>query len=195
MMHATAVPAAASRGFASTLRSPREPFEMKILLPVDGSDAALHAVRYALSLLREGLRAEFVLLNVQPPPNLYEVVTAHDPDVLREMRGAAGADLVASAEALLDAAGVDFETEVAGGDPAHGIIDAAERYACDAIVMGARGLGNARATLFGSVSHAVLNASALPVTVVRLPEADADAGGEPDDASTTDEPPTDAPDR
>jgi nucleotide-binding universal stress UspA family protein len=152
---------------------------MKILLPVDGSEAALHAVRHALALARDGLRAEFVLLNVQPPATLYEVVTAHDPDVLREVRGSAGADQIASAEALLGEHGVDWESEVAGGDPAHGIVEAVERYGCDAIVLGARGLGDLRAALFVSVSHAVLNASPVPVTVVRLPERDADRGTRP----------------
>ena len=38
---------------------------MKILLPVDGSDASLDAVRHALQLIREGLRASLVLANVQ----------------------------------------------------------------------------------------------------------------------------------
>lgn len=149
---------------------------MKILLPMDGSPLALRAVEHALQLTREGLRASFVLANVQEPASLYEVVTAHDPDVIREVRGAAGADLLASAEALLDAAGVDYESEVAGGDPAHMLVEIAERYACDAIIMGARGLGGLSATLLGSVSHAVLNDSPVPVTIVRAPDdAAADA--------------------
>ena len=160
---------------------------MKILLPVDGSDASLHAVAHALALVRDGLRAEFVLLNVQPPATLYEVVTAHDPDVLREVRGAAGADLIAPAEALLGEHGVEWESEVAGGDPAHGIVEAIERYGCDAVVMGARGIGDARAALFGSVSHAVLNASPVPVTVVRLPDVDADTASAADQAEAADE--------
>ncbi len=143
---------------------------MKILLPVDGSPLALHAVEHALSLVREGLQASFVLANVQEPASLYEVVTAHDPDVIREVRGAAGADLLAGAEAILDQARVLYESEVAGGDPAHLLVEMAERYGCDAIVMGARGLGGLRAALLGSVSHAVINASTIPVTIVRGPE-------------------------
>jgi nucleotide-binding universal stress UspA family protein len=142
---------------------------MKILLAIDGSDAALHAVRHVLTLLDEGLKASLVLANVQEPASLYEVVTAHDPDVIREVRGAAGADLLAPAEALVKEAQVDFESEVAGGDPAHLLVEIAERYGCDAIMMGARGLGGLRAALLGSVSHAVLNASPVPVTIVRLP--------------------------
>lgn len=145
---------------------------MKILLPVDGSEVALHAVRHALGLVQQGLAADFVLVNAQPPASLYEVVTAHDPDVIREVRGAAGADLIAPAEALLQAAGVDYEVEVAGGEAATLIVELAENYGCDAIVMGARGLGDLRAALLGSVSSAVAQTSPVPVTLVRLPAED-----------------------
>ena len=55
---------------------------MKILLPVDGSELSLWAVRHAIELARSGLQARFVLANVQEPPTLYEVVTAHDAQVL-----------------------------------------------------------------------------------------------------------------
>jgi nucleotide-binding universal stress UspA family protein len=142
---------------------------MKLLLPVDGSAAALQAVKHAMDLVHGGLKAEFVLLNVQPPANLYEVMTAHDPDVIREVRSSAGADLLGPAEATLAGAGLSFESEVVGGDPGHAIVEAAERYGCDGIVMGARGMGDLRAAVLGSVSHAVLQACRRPVTIVRLP--------------------------
>lgn len=140
---------------------------MKILLAVDGSELALHAVRHALQLRSEGLRATFVVGNVQEPATLYEVVTAHDPDVLREVRTRAGEDLVAAAEALLDAAGADYETEIASGEPAHTLVEMAERNGCDAIVMGAHGGSDLSALLLGSVSQEVLRTSAVPVTFVR----------------------------
>jgi nucleotide-binding universal stress UspA family protein len=152
---------------------------MKILLPVDGSPPALEAVRHALRLLEGGLQASFVLVNVQEPPSLYEVVVAHDVDVIGQVRGAAGADLLEPAEALLDAAGVDYESEVAGGDPSNLLVELLENYGCDAVVMGARGMGEPEARGLGSVAHALLNHSPVPVTVVRWsPE---DEG--PDDVS------------
>ncbi len=43
---------------------------MKVLLPMDGSDSGLHAVRYAMRLAREGLNVSFVLANVQEPAHL-----------------------------------------------------------------------------------------------------------------------------
>ncbi|MFG5407776.1 universal stress protein [Piscinibacter sakaiensis] len=68
---------------------------MNILLPVDGSADALAAVRHLVALRRAGLAAEAVLVNVQEPPTLYEVVVAHDAERLSDLRRAAGADLLA----------------------------------------------------------------------------------------------------
>jgi nucleotide-binding universal stress UspA family protein len=141
---------------------------MKILLPIDGSPPALQAVQHALQLVQEGLHASFVLANVQEPASLYEMVVAHDAAVIERVRGAAGADLLAPAEALLDAAGVDYESEVAGGDPANLLVELLENYGCDAVVMGARGMGETAASL-GSIALALLHHSPVPVTVVRAP--------------------------
>ena len=139
---------------------------MKILLAIDGSVPALDAVRHALRLVTEGLRASFVLVNVQEPASLYEMVVAHDAEVLERMRGAAGADLLAPAEALLDAAGLDYESEVAGGEPANMLVELTENYGCDAVIMGASGMGETDDSL-GSVALALLHHSPMPVTLVR----------------------------
>ena len=144
---------------------------MQVLFAVDVSAHSLQAVRHALALVEQGRRASFVVAKVQEPAALYEVVTAQDPEVLREVRAAAGADLIAPAEALLNAARVDYESLVASGDPAHSLVELAEDNGCDAIFVGAWGTGDLTAALLGSVSHEVLKASHLPVTVVRLAEA------------------------
>jgi nucleotide-binding universal stress UspA family protein len=68
---------------------------------------------------------------------------------------------------LLKAVGITFDREVATGDPAHTLIDIAERFDCDAIVMGSRGAGLRRLALLGAVAHEVLHASPLPVTIIR----------------------------
>lgn len=141
---------------------------MKILLPVDGSPNALAAVAHALRLVAAGLSAEFVLINVQEPANLYELVVAHDADVIEQVRGAAGADLLQPAEALLSDAGQRWESEVAGGDPAHVLLELVERYGCQAVVMGALGEGSPRSSHVGAVALALLQRCPVPVTVVRL---------------------------
>ncbi|HQX58086.1 MAG: universal stress protein [Rhodoferax sp.] len=143
---------------------------MKILLPVDGSEVSLKAVRVALAMKTQGLAAEMVLANVQEPANLYEMMTAPDPEVLERVSQAAGMDILAPAEALLKAAGVDYEREIADGDPAHTIVDIAERYRCELIVMGARGTSSLRSALLGSVSNEVLHSASVPVMIVKADE-------------------------
>jgi len=147
---------------------------LKILIPVDGSELSLDAVQHALRLVREGLQASFVLANVQEPASLYEIVTARDFQVLQGVSEGAGAHLLESAEALCKAAGVACELEVASGDPAHTLIDIAERFGCDAVIMGARGRGAVRSALLGSVSQAMAHDSAIPVTIVKHAQIDED---------------------
>ena len=141
---------------------------MKLLLAIDGSACALQAVRHALTLCADGLRTDFVLINVQEPATLYEVVVAHDPAVIEQVRSAAGADLLAPAEALLDAAGQSYESEVAGGTPATLLVELAENYGCDAILCGARGAGDPEGDGLGSVAQSLVDQSPMPVTVVRM---------------------------
>ena len=144
---------------------------MKILLPVDGSDVSLEAVRFAVRLARDGLRISAVLANVQEPASLYEMVVAHDADVIDRVSADAGVHALSQAEALLRHAGVDYECEVAKGDPAHTLVDIVERFGCELVIMGARGQGTLRSALLGSVSHEVLHAAGVPVMIVKPGEA------------------------
>lgn len=163
---------------------------LKILLPIDGSPQSLLAVHHVLQLTRAGLPASLVLVNVQEPASLYEVVVAHDADVLTEIRRDAGADLLREAEALLEAADLPYESEVAGGSPENMVVELAENYGCDLIVMGARGAGLSEgASGLGTVAHAVLLHSPVPVTVVREP-ADQAAAAEPSEGDEAPQPAT-----
>jgi nucleotide-binding universal stress UspA family protein len=151
----------------------REKIIMKILLPVDGSELSLEAVRFALRLLGDGLQGSAVLANVQEPASLYEMLVSHDPEMINEVSAQAGLHALSQAQALLTDAGVVFETEVAKGDPAHTIADIVERFGCDLVVMGARGQSALRSAMMGSVSNEVLHASAVPVVIVKAPETPA----------------------
>lgn len=146
---------------------------MKILLPLDGSDLSLGAVRFAVRLIREGLQASLVLANVQEPASLYEMVVAPDPQVLGNVSAAAGAHALEAGEALLKLAGMAYECEVASGDPAHTIVDIVERFGCDLVIMGARGTSSLRSALLGSVSHEVLHAAGVPVMIIKSEETSA----------------------
>lgn len=144
---------------------------MKILVPVDGSEQALDAVRYALRLREDGLAATFLLAAIQEPTFVYEMILSPDADVLERVTGAVGARAMKGAEDLFRQADVSFSTEIGSGEPAQALIEIAERHHCEAIIMGARGRGALRSALLGSVSQGVLHASKVPVTIVKHPEA------------------------
>ena len=154
---------------------------MRMLVPVDGSPDSMAAVTHAAALVAAGLDADAVLVNVQEPPTLYEVVTAHDAELLDQVRMEAGADLLAPAEALLEAAGVAWQSEVVGGQPGTMIAELAENYRCDAVVMGARGVGRPEGAGVGSAAQGALNHCTVPVTIVRLAAADAREGSRGED--------------
>ncbi|MET0541783.1 MAG: universal stress protein [Variovorax sp.] len=140
---------------------------MKILLPVDGSEPALAGVRHAIKLVQEGLQASFVVANVQSPANFYEIVSAPDAQTLEAVSESAGTHQLAAAEALLRHAGLPFESEVASGDAGHMLVDIAERFGCDMIVMQTSGSGDLRSALLGSVSHSVVQGASMPVMLVK----------------------------
>jgi nucleotide-binding universal stress UspA family protein len=142
---------------------------MKFLIPVDGSDLSLQAVRQALAWVGQGLRAELVLVNVQEPATVYELVTLHDADALAELAQAAGADVLAPALQMVRLADVVHQTVVVSGDPVPMLLEVLEEQQCHAVVMGSHGKGAVSSALLGSVSQAMLAASPVPVVFVKPP--------------------------
>ena len=143
---------------------------MKILLPVDGTELSLHETRFALQLLREGLKGSFVLVNVQEPASFYEMVTADSPELIEGAALEAGEDLMAPSARLLADAGVTYETAVVQGDPAQAMVELIEERHCDMVVMGSRALGPIRRWLEGgSVSQRLVQTSPVPVVLVPPP--------------------------
>lgn len=147
---------------------------IKILLPTDGSTRSLDAVHHAVHLVACGLKARFVVANVQSPATLYELVVAHDPGVIQKVSVAAGHDLMRPALKLLHAAGIQAEQEVASGDPAHMLLEILENHGCDAVIVSARGSSESEDLSPGSVAQALLDTCAVPVTLVKpaTPSAD-----------------------
>lgn len=140
---------------------------MRILVPVDGSDSSLAAVRFVIGKLAEGGKApELHLLNVQMP--LPSAASSFiDAGVVRGYHDEEGQKDLAAARKLLGEAGIACVAHVAVGDPAETIATYAEQERCDAIVMGTRGLGRIGNLLLGSVATKVLHLTKVPVTLVK----------------------------
>jgi nucleotide-binding universal stress UspA family protein len=144
--------------------------QLRILVPVDGSDHSKRTVRHVIGLkgeLRQPM--EVMLLNVQPPvPAKDLLLDARLSEVhhLEEPLKARGAKLLEGADAALKAAGIECHLHVEFGDPAPVIAGFAGTYHCEMIVMGTRGLGALAGLCLGSVAHKVVHLAPVPVTLV-----------------------------
>ena len=72
---------------------------------------------------------------------------------------------------------VRAEILVVDATPAEAVLDQAVTGGHDIIVLGSRGRGDAESFLLGSVSHAVLNHSRVPVLIVHVPSVEGPAQG------------------
>jgi nucleotide-binding universal stress UspA family protein len=138
----------------------------RILVPCDGSNPSLAAVRFALELasLQPGSRIH--LLNVQPPVS-GAAATFLGKAPIRHYHEEEGNKALAPAKALVEASAVPFEHHIAAGDPGETIAAYAEQNNIDHIAMGTRGLGTLPGLLLGSVANAVLRLTKQPVTLLR----------------------------
>ncbi len=144
---------------------------MKILVPVDGSKNSVEALKTAVDLA-EKLNGSLMITNVQkkivsrPKPMEFEIseFIEDDPQLLRD-RGNKLLDKIA--EQLEGSSVKEVEKCLKLGDPADKILECAEDYKPDMIVIGSLGLTGIQKFLMGSVSSKVVAHSNFPVLVVK----------------------------
>jgi nucleotide-binding universal stress UspA family protein len=139
---------------------------LKILVPTDGSDAALRAVRYVSDLAASGIEITIHLLNVQPPlpQSVTDFVPASSVATYHEDEGNKA---LADAAALLAERGIAFERHLEVGRADERIAQSAIELGCDQIVMGTHGLGAVAGLLLGSTSTKLLHLTSVPVTLIK----------------------------
>ena len=134
---------------------------MRILIGVDGSGAALDAVRMAAAFCEPA--TDLVALYYSPRDLEKRV-----PEGSRSIVGGAAAAVFADARDQLPA-GLASRAELIQNDSpaAVGLLAAAATWQADMVVVGARGHGAIKHLLLGSVSRAVVHGAHLPVLVAR----------------------------
>jgi nucleotide-binding universal stress UspA family protein len=140
----------------------------RVLVAVDPSATAAHAVRYLIGLRDEwrGGVPEVLLVNVQRalPGETSIAVPALAAENYHHERSELA---LAPARALLEAAGISCKEHTLVGDPGARIAQLARDQSCDMIVMGTRGLGSHTGALVGSVAQATLEHATVPVLFVK----------------------------
>ena len=135
-----------------------------ILVATDGSEAAEDALEVAIELAREA-GAKLEVLSVQEPlphgragsgPPMLEVEQPHGAEHIAE----------AAAQKARDA-GVEATPHAPRGEVADVLAGAATKLGADLMVVGSRGHGPLAGAVLGSVSHALVSRSPVPLTIVR----------------------------
>jgi nucleotide-binding universal stress UspA family protein len=134
-----------------------------ILVPMDGSAAALRALRH-VARSRRGGPVHVLLLNVQPglPPSRH-VTKA----MIAEYQANHGEAALKPARDLASRLKLDAECYLRTGDAAREIADLARETGCQEIVMGTRGLSRLSGVLLGSIASKVVHLASVPVTLVK----------------------------
>ena len=140
----------------------------RILLAVDGSSVSDRATQRLIAMrqdLADPAELTLHLLNVQRPVS-GDVSSFVASQSLDEYYQELGEKALASARALLDAAGVPYEAQQRVGPPGETIANQARSNRIDLIVMGTKGAG-AAAALMGSVAQGTLEHTDTPVMLVK----------------------------
>lgn len=139
----------------------------KILVPVDGSGAALRALGAAVDLARLAAASLRVVHCHEEPDVSGRLALYVSRDKMDGAQRAHSEEILDRASTALADAKVAFEKAVLSGPVARTIAADAERSGCDLIVMGRHGHSALEDMLVGSIAMKVLHASRKPVMLVR----------------------------
>jgi nucleotide-binding universal stress UspA family protein len=144
------------------------------LIATDGSPCSDHGLRHGLSLAKE-VGGAVVIVHAMtavdaPTHGGIPAYESYRGDLDRAK--AAGEYALAAARNLARQMGVDADVRLLGpGDASDLIAAAADREACDLIVMGSHGRSGLRRLVLGSVTEGVLRKTTKTLMVVRCAPA------------------------
>ena len=134
----------------------------KILAPMDGSKNSFRGLDMAIYLARQcggTITGLFVMPN---PLSVFEPIT-FDRKYLSKFAN----ELMSRAKERCAQSGIVFKGKTTTGNGAIEIMNFSQKNKYDIIVIGARGLGSVKEAFLGSVSHAIVHKSKIPVLVIK----------------------------
>ncbi len=143
-----------------------------ILVPTDGSELSMMAVRHAIDFAREtGAKITFFFARPDYPVAFYgegALIDPSSPEKFASLAEAQSDTLLTAASALANEAGVTCDTLSTVNDITYlAIIEAAQNASCDLIFMASHGRRGISGLLLGSETQRVLTHSNIPVLVWR----------------------------
>lgn len=136
----------------------------RVLVPMDDSEMAEHALEYALEAHPD---AEIMVLHIvgEPSPMMGKAMGLALEDDLEEAAEEHASQVLERAREVAQTHERDINTDVAWGNPAKAIINRAADF--ETVVIGSHGGSLAERLFVGNVTQKVFRRSPVPVTVVR----------------------------
>jgi nucleotide-binding universal stress UspA family protein len=147
-----------------------------IMVPLDGSTFAEHALPIALGLARESAgRVHLVQAHEPPPvPSSPDILIPYDGEWDAAMRANERTYLDSVANRIAERAGAAVRTELLDGVPAMALATYAREMELDLIVMTTHGRGGLSRMWLGSVADGVVRRSGVPVLLLRPKDEEVD---------------------
>lgn len=147
---------------------------MKILVATDGSEFSNAAVEKCVELFGRSADGQIRVIIAAEPVYTPAEPFALSAEYIQELESAArqkAADVLSQTEARMREAlpdnDISLTTAVVKGYANQAIVEEAERWGADLIILGSHGYGLWRRALLGSVSNSVLHHAPCSVLVVR----------------------------
>jgi nucleotide-binding universal stress UspA family protein len=144
---------------------------VKVILAVDGSSysaAAAHLVATRPWPPNTIVRVLMAVESIMQPPDMWSgMVGVETLEVARKELMRQATQIVNGVAETLRATGLEVETAAREGDPRSVIVDQAQEWSADLIVVGSHGYTGLKRFLLGSVAQAVVSHAPCSVEVVR----------------------------
>jgi nucleotide-binding universal stress UspA family protein len=141
---------------------------MKVLFPVDGSDAALAALDKLSDIIHWfSDTPHIILINVHASLPYPRAVAWAGHEAVQQFYDEESEKALAEARKRLQGSGRSFTVEKRVGDPAEEIVRFAQAKGCELIAMGTHGRSALKSLVMGSVATKVLALSKTPVLLLK----------------------------
>ena len=143
-----------------------------ILVPVDGSEFSMRALKYAIPIMNK-FNSNLTALHIVPSSISYDFFTREKKfetiSPINQIFQTAYTEAQKSFDDIKEKLGVEFKTDVIIAEESivKEIIEYAEREKMDLIIIGTRGKTGFKKLILGSVASGVLTLAHCPVLIVR----------------------------
>jgi len=136
---------------------------LKLLVAVDGSMGSIKAIQKAADLAKEAIVYDLVIIHVMEVRDYPTLIS----DAVDDDRDARAKAILSDMLDVAKSNGIEARSTLLKGHPVQAVLDYAEEFRPNMIIVGSRGMNAAKSALIGSVASAISRKAKFPVLVVR----------------------------